>query len=70
MFRRKAPFGRLWRHPPVPANFDEAATITVIGPTPTALARVRITLPFLERDAFHEGVTALTPHGRARAQLT
>jgi len=70
MFRRKAPFGRLWRQPPVPGNFDDDATITVIGPTPTALTRVPITLPFLERGAFHEGITAITPRGRARAQLT
>ena len=70
MFRRKAPFGRLVRKPPAPGNFDEAATITVIGPTLTALARVPIRLPFRARGPFHEGITALTPRARARAQLT
>ena len=47
MFRRKAPFVRLWRQPRVPGSFDEAATITVTGPRLTPLARVPIALPFL-----------------------
>lgn len=47
MFRRKTPFVRLRRQPPVPGNFDEAATITVAGPILIPLTRVPISLPFL-----------------------
>jgi hypothetical protein len=42
--RNTLPF-RLWRHPPVPGNLDEAATMTAAGPTLPALANLLIGLP-------------------------
>lgn len=44
--RLNTPPFRLWRQAPVPGNLDDAATMTVTGPTLTPLARVFIGVPF------------------------
>ena len=59
---------RLWRRPPVPGNLDEAATMTVAGPTLIALVNVLIRLRLLARGLPRWGITALSPRGRGRAR--
>jgi hypothetical protein len=69
MLRLNTPCFRLRRQPPVLGNLDEAATMTVGGPTLTALANVLIVLPLFARGLPRWGITTLSPRGRGRARL-
>jgi hypothetical protein len=68
IFRLEALFVRWWRQPPVPGNFDEAAKITVAGPTLIALTRVFIAFISPACGSPRQGITAFSPRGRARAR--